>query len=85
MMPLSPDDKAALGFLLAHLIYGLAAGATFGIGVLFINLGNLRVLALESGQPVFVLCLFFFGLFVTFGSLGVGVGVMNMAKKDEAD
>ncbi|CAA7620072.1 hypothetical protein [Magnetospirillum sp. UT-4] len=84
-MPLNHKEKEALRFLGVHLVYGLAAGLTFGLAVLYTNLGNLRTLALDSAQPVLVLVLFFFGLFVTFGSIGMGVGVMSLAKDDERE
>jgi hypothetical protein len=84
-MPLDPKAKEALTYLGTHLVYGLAAGAAFGIGALAIDLGHLRTLAVGSSHPVLVLVLFFFGLFVTFGSVGMGVGIMTMAKDDESD
>ncbi|MBI5162495.1 MAG: hypothetical protein HY985_01185 [Magnetospirillum sp.] len=77
------SDKEALRYLAAHLVYGLVAGLTFGIAVLATNLGNLRTLAMESANPVAVLALFFFGLLITFGSVGMGVGVMSMARDDD--
>lgn len=84
-MALNKKEREVLRFLGVHLIYGLAAGVTFGVAVLLTNLGNLRTLALESAHPTMVLALFFFGLFVTFGSVGMGVGIMSMASDDEQD
>lgn len=84
-MALNKKEREVLRFLGVHLIYGLAAGVTFGVAVLLTNLGNLRTLALESSHPTMVLVLFFFGLFVTFGSVGMGVGIMSMASDDEQD
>jgi len=82
---LNKKEREALRFLAAHLVYGLAAAFTFGIAVLMTNLGNLRTLMLESSNPVTVMVLFFFGLCVTFGSVGMGVGVMSLASDDESD
>lgn len=82
---LNSKEREALRFLGQHLLYGLAAGFTFGGAVLYTNLGNLRTLALESAHPVLVLILFFFGLCVTFGSVGMGVGVMSLGRDDERD
>lgn len=84
-MALNKKEREALRFLGVHLVYGLAAAVTFGGAVLYTNLGNLRTLALESAHPVTVLTLFFFGLCITFGSIGMGVGVMSLANDDEAD
>lgn len=82
-MALKPKEKEMLTFLGVHLIYGLAAGLTFGLAVLYIDLGHIRTLALDSAHPVLVLVLFFFGLFITFGSVGMGVGIMSQARDDD--
>jgi hypothetical protein len=82
---LNTKEREALRFLGTHLVCGLAAGLTFGGAVLLINLGNLRTLALESAHPATVLVLFFFGLLVTFGSVGMGVGIMSLASDDDSD
>lgn len=82
-MALNAKERELLRFLGVHLVYGLAAALTFGLAVLATNLGNIRTLALESAHPAMVLTLFFFGLFVTFGSVGMGVGIMSMASDDE--
>lgn len=82
-MPLHSKEKQALKFLATHLCYGLAAGATFGIMVLATNMGNIWTLARESNHTVTVIALFFFGLFVTFGSVGMGVGIMSLDRDDE--
>lgn len=84
-MALGTKEREALKFLATHLIYGLAAGLTFGVAVLATNLGNLRTLAFESGHTVLVLLLFFVGLFVTFGSVSMGVGIMSLARTDDDD
>lgn len=84
-MALNSKEREVLRFLGAHLLYGLAGALTFGIAVLATNLGNLRTLALESAHPVTVLTLFFFGLFVTFGSVGMGVGIMSLARDEESE
>lgn len=84
-MALNSKEREALRYLGVHLVYGLTAALTFGVAVLMINLGNLRTLALESSSPVTVLTLFFFGLCVTFGSVGMGVGIMNLSNDDDSD
>lgn len=84
-MPLSRKEREALTYLGIHLIYGLAAGLTFGLAVLATNLGNLRTLAFESSHTALVLAVFFFGLFITFGSVGMGVGVMSLGRDDDSD
>lgn len=84
-MALSSKEKQVLKSLGAHLVYGLAAGLTFGLAVLYTNLGNLRTLAMQSSSPALVLTLLFFSLFITFGSVGLGVGIMGLARDDEQE
>lgn len=84
-MALNRKEQEILRFLGVHLVYGLAGAVTFGTAVLMTNLGNLRTLALESAHPAMVLVLFFFGLCVTFGSVGMGVGIMSLASDDESE
>ena len=84
-MALDHKEKQALTFLGAHLCYGAAAAITFGVAVLAINLSNIRVLAMNSAHPVLVLVLMFFGLFITFGSISMAVGVMSLANDDEQE
>lgn len=82
-LPLRADDKQVLKYLATYLVYGLAAGLTFGLGVLATDLGNLRTMAMESGRPILVLAVFFFSLLITFGSVGMGVGVMTFGMGDD--
>lgn len=82
---LNRKEHEALRFLGVHLVYGLAAAITFGGAILMTNMGNLRTLMVESAHPVTVMLLFFFGLCVTFGSVGMGVGIMSLARDDESD
>lgn len=84
-MPLNSKEREALRFLGVHLVYGLAAAFTFGIAVLSINLGNLRTLIFESSHPFIVTAMFFVALCITFGSVGMGVGIMSLASDDESD
>lgn len=85
LLPLNAKERKMLRFVAMHSLCGLAAGLTFGLAVLYTNLGNLRTLALESTSPIMVLGLFFFGLFVTFGSVGMGVGIMALARDEERE
>ncbi|MGE5548812.1 MAG: hypothetical protein ACM33T_18060 [Solirubrobacterales bacterium] len=84
-MRLNAKEKEALTYLGTHLLYGVVAGLTFGLAALAIDLGRLRTLAFESGHTGLVLAVFFFGLFVTFGSVGMGVGVMSLASDDKEE
>lgn len=82
---MTAKEREPLVFLARHLCYGLAAGATFGGLVLATDLGHIRTMALDSAHPALVLILMFFGLFVTFGSVAMGVGIMGLGGDDEGD
>jgi len=84
-MSLTPKEKQVLSFLGQHLSYGLAAAITFGSAVLYTDLSHIRTLALESSHPVLIIFLLYFGLCVTFGGVGMVVGVMSLARDNERD
>lgn len=75
-------EKKAVLFLLQHLLYGTVGGFTFGGLLLAFDIAGLRTLAFSSQQPFLVIGLLFFGLFVTFGSVGMGVGIMSLGRDD---
>jgi len=80
---LSPNDKAALRFVLRHLAMGLGAGALFGIAILAADLAGLRSLAMSSESPWLVIFLLFFGLFITFGSVSLAANLMLLERGDQ--
>ncbi len=77
-----PHEKHVVLFLLRHLLYGTVGGVTFGMLMLAFDIAGLRTLAFNSQQPALALGLLFFGLFVTFGSVGMGVGIMSLGRDD---
>jgi hypothetical protein len=82
---MSVKDRDALKYLALHLFYGTVGGVTFGVLLLVTDLSRIRTLAFESGSPILVLVLLFFGLFITFGSVAMGVGIMSLARDDEEE
>lgn len=81
-MALLRKEREALAFLGRHLAYGAAGGFVFGGLVMALDLGNLRTLMLSSESPLLAIAMLFFGLFVTFGSAGMGVGVMSLGEDE---
>lgn len=75
-------ERTALGFLLRHLLLGILGGSIFGGLVIAFDIGHLRSLAVESSDGALTLVLFFFGLFVTFGGIGMGIGVMSLGRDE---
>ncbi len=79
---MKPHERAALRFLLRHLVFGVAGGFAFGIALLATDTAHLRSLIAQSEEPLLWLLMMFFGLFITFGSVGMGVGIMSLGKDD---
>jgi len=75
-------ERNAITFLLRHLLVGAVGGLVFGVLVIVLDIAHLRSLAMESNDGILTLVLFFFGLFVTFGSLGMAAGIMGLAQDD---
>jgi len=81
-MSLQRYEKNAIFFLLRHLLSGALAGMLFGVLVLVFDIAHMRSLAFNSENGALTLVLFFFGLFVTFGSLGMAAGIMSQGQDD---
>ena len=81
-MSLRRHERQVLGFLLRHMLYGMAGGLCFGLLVLYYDIAHLRTLAFESGDGWLTLVLLFAGLLVTFGSVGMAAGVMGLAQDE---
>ncbi|NKD55381.1 MULTISPECIES: hypothetical protein [unclassified Haematospirillum] len=79
-MPVSPQEKKALKFLFQHLLAGCAGALLCGIMILWLDIGNIRTLSFRSDHPVLYTGLLFFGLFVTFGSVSMGIGIMSLGE-----
>lgn len=72
-----------VGYLLRHLAAGLAGGAVFGGLVLGFDLGGLGSLISASRDGWIYAIMLFVGLFVTFGSVALGFGVMSLGEEKE--
>ncbi len=81
-MKLLRHERAAITFLVRHMLFGIAGGLLFGALVLYFDIGHLRSLAGQSPDGLLTLGLFFFGLVVTFGSVAMGVGVMSQGRDE---
>lgn len=79
-MPLKPHERHVLDFLLKHLLYGTFGGFLFGGLILATDMGGIRTLAWNSDNTVLYMILLFFGLFITFGSVGMGIGIMSLGE-----
>lgn len=79
------QNNELLVFLAKHLIFGLLAGEITLAALLFLDIGGLRSLIWQSDSrniALFMLILFFA---LTFGSLGMGSGVISLVGKGGRD
>ncbi len=79
---LKPHERHAIGFLIRHLIYGTVGGFAFGAFLLAQDFAGLRTLIWAAESSWLWLFMLFFGLFVTFGSIGMGIGVMSLGRDE---
>jgi len=79
-MSLKQHEKKALRFLLQHLFFGAVGGIVFGVLLLWLDVGGLGTLVLNSDHTALYGGMLFFGLFITFGSAGMAIGVMSLAE-----
>ncbi|KAA5607480.1 hypothetical protein F1188_01570 [Roseospira marina] len=79
-MALPNHERNAILFVLRHVVYGAAAALTFGGCLLIWDVGGIGTLTLASDDWLLSMVLLFGGLFVTFGSLAIGVGVMSLGE-----
>ena len=75
------QQKEAVTFLLQHLLFGTLGGFLFGALILYYDLKGLGTLIWRSSDPWLALFLLFFGLFITFGSIGMGWGVFSLGRE----
>lgn len=76
-MPLLRHEKKVITFLLQHLLTGVVGGLLFGGLLLYFDVSHLRTMAMDEESGILTLCLMFFGLMVTFGSLAMAAAIMN--------
>jgi len=75
--------RITLTFLLKHMIAGASGGFVFGGLLLYYDVSKLWTLISGSPDSFAILASLFFGLFVTFGSLGMGWGIFSLAQEDD--
>lgn len=84
-MALFPHERHAIRFLLTHLAIGLLGGAFVGGALLYSDSYGLRGLIATSAEPWLAVFMLFFGLFITFGAVGMAVGVMKLGDHKDRD
>ncbi len=74
-------EKHAFKFLMTHLFYGSVVGFIIGWMILRFDFRGIGTMIERSPEGWLWTLLMFFGLFVTFGSLGMGVGIMSLGEE----
>jgi hypothetical protein len=70
-----------IGFLLKHCAYGSVGGFVLGALLLWFDVAGLWTMIAASPDRELFLLMLFFGLFLTFGSIGMAVGVMQLGEE----
>ncbi len=79
------SQKEAIWFLLRHCAAGCAGGLVLGWLILKFDVAGLGTMIAASSEKYLALGMLFFGLFVTFGSIAMAVGVMNLGEERDSD
>lgn len=74
---LRPFERDAILFLIKHLLAGAVGAIIAGTGILVLDIAHLGTLVRESADGMVAAFLVYFGLFITFGSVAMGIGVMG--------
>jgi hypothetical protein len=76
-----PGARRLIVFLIRHCVYGSVGGVLLGSLLLWQDVNGLGSMIFASPEWPLFLGLLFFGLFVTFGSIGMAVGVMQLGEE----
>jgi hypothetical protein len=72
-------------YLAKHLALGVAMGWLVLTAILIIDVGGLRSVALSTQTALIVFPVLYILFAITFGSAGMGIGVMSLGQKDRHD
>ena len=81
-MPLKPFERSALLFMLRHLLIGAGCGVAFGTLLMVQDWGGLYTLIRSADLSWLWFFLLFFALILTFGGVGMAIGVMSLGEDD---
>jgi hypothetical protein len=81
MNVMQSDHRRFLVFMLKHCLFGIVGGIVLGSLLLWQDVGGLGTMIFSSPDRALFLLLLFFGLFITFGSIGMAVGVMQLGEE----
>lgn len=79
------EARSIVKFMIEHTAYGGFGALVFGALVLFFDIGGIYSLATASRDAPIFIFLLFFGLFVTFGGISLGIGIMTLGGFSDDD
>lgn len=79
------EARSIVKFMIEHTAYGGFGALVFGVLVLFFDIGGIYTLAMSSRDAPIFIFLLFFGLFVTFGGISLGIGIMTLGGFSDDD
>lgn len=74
----SGDWPKLLTFLAVHLAFGAAIGVAFASLVIMSNVSDIKTLIADSAEPYLAVALLYAMNMLTFGAMGMGIGVMTL-------
>jgi len=82
-MAIPAPQRDLLVYLAKHLVCGTAGAAVLGALLLWFDFAKLATLIFASPDKLMFLMMLFFGLFLTFGSIAVALGVMQLGEEHD--
>ncbi|MCC9620838.1 hypothetical protein LPB41_03960 [Thalassospira sp. MA62] len=79
------EARSIIRFMIEHTAYGGFGALVFGALVLYFDIGGIYTLAMSSRDAPIFIFLLFFGLFVTFGGISLGIGIMTLGGFSDDD
>lgn len=80
-MAMPAHQRDVVMFLLKHLLCGTVGGFVFTGLLLCFDVAGLATMIFASPDRILFLLMLFFGMFLTFGSIGMAVGVMQLGEE----
>jgi hypothetical protein len=74
-------QRDVIVYLVKHLICGAVGAAVLGLLLLWSDFAKLGTMIFASPDKLMFLLMLFFGLFLTFGSIAVALGVMQLGEE----
>ena len=82
-MSIPPPQRDIIVHLVKHLFCGAVGASVLGVLLLWFDFAKLATLIFASPDKLMFLLMLFSGLFLTFGSIAVALGVMQLGEEQQ--